>query len=151
MVVATPTSLLNRTQNHPAPTTDLPLGLILLIVFALALLFHVICRHLNPDVVTARYETTSSDDGSDRTIDSNIEPSLDRVAPTTTYKKWRIETSEVAKIGSGFDTCAICLEPMLDEDEIRQLQCEHIFHSSCFGQWFFSHDTCPVCKSCVIG
>ncbi|KAH7110784.1 hypothetical protein B0J13DRAFT_407429, partial [Dactylonectria estremocensis] len=73
---------------------------------------------------------------------------LDQVAQARIYKQWRAETNDAANIASGFDTCAICLEQMLDEDVIRHLRCGHFFHSSCFSQWFFRrHDTCPICKS----
>jgi hypothetical protein len=77
------------------------------------------------------------------------------------------ETSELTSIGSSFDiwwayestihqayflthSSAICLESLLDEDLIRRLQCGHIFYSNCFGQWFFGHDTCPICKSWIV-
>lgn len=121
--------------------------------------------HSNSYAATGSYETTSDDDTSDDS-DSNLEPGLDCVAPTRTYKQWRAETSELTSIGSCFDiwwayesnirrdyfltrSSAICLESFLDEDQIRRLQCDHIFHSSCFDQWFFSHDTCPICKSWI--
>jgi hypothetical protein len=43
---------------------------------------------------------------------------------------------------------AICLETLRDDDPIRLLSCDHIFHSSCLAKWFLKrHETCPLCKA----
>ncbi|KAJ9419225.1 hypothetical protein QL093DRAFT_2565363 [Fusarium oxysporum] len=129
MVAVIPTVASDETGNHSPPVTDLPLGLTFLAIFILALTCHVIL---------------SSDD--------SFEPvMLDQISPARTYWQWKAEMSDVVNTASGFNARAICLEPMADKDIIRHLQCCHVFHSSCFGQWFFRrHDTCPICKSRIM-
>ncbi len=44
------------------------------------------------------------------------------------------------------DTCAICLAPFNDEDEIRGLTCGHAFHVVCIDNWLSTRRACcPVC------
>lgn len=46
---------------------------------------------------------------------------------------------------------AICLEVLVDRDDVRRLQCQHVFHSSCIDSWFQNrHVDCPLCKSVFI-
>lgn len=41
---------------------------------------------------------------------------------------------------------AICLCEVNDTDVLRQLDCEHTFHSDCITAWYLAeHDTCPIC------
>ncbi|KAK2471204.1 hypothetical protein H9L39_17435, partial [Fusarium oxysporum f. sp. albedinis] len=33
-----------------------------------------------------------------------------------------------------------------DTDMVRQLDCEHTFHSDCIAAWYLANqDTCPIC------
>ncbi|KZF26058.1 hypothetical protein L228DRAFT_264488 [Xylona heveae TC161] len=46
------------------------------------------------------------------------------------------------------DTCAICLDTLNDDDEIRGLTCGHAFHASCIDPWLTSRRACcPLCKA----
>ncbi|KIW64933.1 hypothetical protein PV04_07233 [Phialophora macrospora] len=46
------------------------------------------------------------------------------------------------------DTCAICIDTIDDDDDIRGLTCGHAFHASCVDPWLTSRRACcPLCKA----
>ncbi|KAI9849229.1 MAG: hypothetical protein M1838_000217, partial [Thelocarpon superellum] len=46
------------------------------------------------------------------------------------------------------DSCAICLDNLDDEDDVRGLTCGHAFHASCLDPWLTSRRACcPLCKA----
>ncbi|KAJ9419424.1 hypothetical protein QL093DRAFT_2363981 [Fusarium oxysporum] len=52
---------------------------------------------------------------------------------------------------SSVDVCAICIEVLRDQDNVRQLKCKHVFHTGCIDSWFQRHHVdCPLCKSIFI-
>ncbi|CAJ2648512.1 unnamed protein product [Trifolium pratense] len=43
--------------------------------------------------------------------------------------------------------CAVCLCKIEEEDEIRVLRCNHMYHRECLDKWIgFKNNTCPLCR-----
>jgi len=43
-------------------------------------------------------------------------------------------------------SCSVCWEDFSDGESVKQLECEHCFHSGCIVPWLELHGTCPVCR-----
>ncbi|EFH55192.1 hypothetical protein ARALYDRAFT_901336 [Arabidopsis lyrata subsp. lyrata] len=64
-------------------------------------------------------------------------------APSTTYLDKESEEEEET------ETCAICLECILDEDKriYHMRNCSHMFHEECVIEWLNrQHNSCPLCR-----
>ncbi|KAJ8905682.1 hypothetical protein NDN08_002187 [Rhodosorus marinus] len=46
--------------------------------------------------------------------------------------------------------CSICLEDLLEDEVVRRLRCDHVFHVRCVDSWLRENKTCPVCKVEVV-
>ncbi|URD79764.1 RING-H2 finger protein [Musa troglodytarum] len=47
--------------------------------------------------------------------------------------------------------CAVCLCKLAEGEAARLLpKCNHAFHRACIDMWFYSHSTCPLCRSPVV-
>jgi hypothetical protein len=51
-------------------------------------------------------------------------------------------------MGTSGDTCAICIDTLEDDDDVRGLTCGHAFHAVCVDPWLTSRRACcPLCKA----
>lgn len=46
---------------------------------------------------------------------------------------------------SGITECCICYENINNED-LHQTICNHIFHNKCISLWKERNNTCPICR-----
>ncbi|KAL2016364.1 hypothetical protein VTK56DRAFT_3822 [Thermocarpiscus australiensis] len=51
-------------------------------------------------------------------------------------------------LGTSGDTCAICIDTLEDDDDVRGLTCGHAFHAVCLDPWLTTRRaSCPLCKA----
>ena len=86
-------------------------------------------------------------------------PGLDHesksLAPTTTAEDEDLDDDEhilnavpTAMLENPGDSCAICIDTLEDDDDVRGLTCGHAFHASCIDPWLTSRRACcPLCKA----
>ena len=50
------------------------------------------------------------------------------------------------------ECCSICLEDFKSGDNIKKLNCTHIFHKECLQPWFNDNNNrnCPMCRTDII-
>ena len=48
------------------------------------------------------------------------------------------------------DSCSICLEDFKTGDNIKKLNCTHIFHKECLEPWLNNNSNCPMCRTDII-
>jgi len=45
--------------------------------------------------------------------------------------------------------CSICGESDLKIDDLKVLQCNHIWHRDCINIWFTKNYSCPLCRNTI--
>ncbi|KAJ7971292.1 RING-H2 finger protein ATL52-like [Quillaja saponaria] len=74
-------------------------------------------------------------------IHSSIENSAAQLIPAHKYQK------ELGFVGED-GICAVCLCEFEEGEELRTLpECLHSFHVPCIDMWFYSHSSCPMCRT----
>jgi hypothetical protein len=79
---------------------------------------------------------------------------LPRVVSTMTFDDEEEEDDRINAalppdaLGAAGDTCAICIDTLEDDDDVRGLTCGHAFHAVCLDPWLTSRRACcPLCKA----
>lgn len=44
------------------------------------------------------------------------------------------------------EKCVICLSDFEDNEDVRRLQCLHLYHTSCIDKWLIMNKKCCVCR-----
>ena len=49
----------------------------------------------------------------------------------------------------GQDMCGICLEEMINTEDLYRAHCKHKFHKACLERWLKEGNRCPLCNEQV--
>ncbi|XP_047329858.1 E3 ubiquitin-protein ligase RHA2A-like [Impatiens glandulifera] len=51
----------------------------------------------------------------------------------------------------GLDSCIVCLSCLREGDQVRRLECRHVFHKKCFDGWLdHLNFNCPLCRTMIV-
>ena len=50
---------------------------------------------------------------------------------------------------STFFQCGICMDSFRENEKVKKLTCDHIFHIECMTQWLQTKKTCPFCDQAI--
>ena len=93
----------------------------------------------NPDAMT--YEQLLKLEEQVGSVNKGLSKARIDSLPNTRYKK---------RIFPENYQCIICMESFVENEDVKKLPCEHIFHKECIAQWLTNEKTCPFCKNEVI-
>jgi hypothetical protein len=73
------------------------------------------------------------------------ELTLDKVSNLEKFSNLDKETK------TKFDTCSICFDDFKEENIVRQIKCNHLFHKDCIDPWLLKESyQCPVCRESTL-
>ena len=58
----------------------------------------------------------------------------------------RVNTPSNPPVSDQKTQCSVCWEDFVLSEEVRKLNCDHIFHEKCIFPWLELHGTCPICR-----
>ncbi|TFB01911.1 Transmembrane domain-containing protein [Trichoderma ghanense] len=141
----------NATDVPSSPSTNhdyVPIIVMTVIVLTIIGIFFLLAQYTK---VLDRKKPREGQDDPENAQNAGRMEKLNQRVPNQSYRSWksrRESASGAVKKDTTFVVCAICLETLRDDDPIRLLQCDHIFHSLCLAKWFLKkHETCPLCKA----
>ena len=97
-------------------------------------------KHAQPEIETKTLASSSPNEITTREIqeaeeDMDDDEQIQNAVPTE-------------MLANPGDSCAICLDTLDDDDDVRGLSCGHAFHASCIDPWLTSRRACcPLCKA----
>jgi len=61
-----------------------------------------------------------------------------------------IPTQKFEKGEFNNDVCSVCFESFMEEEEVKALECKHVFHQTCIDPWLKKTLKCPLCRQLLI-
>ena len=61
----------------------------------------------------------------------------------------QIETINFDLYNTTLFQCGICMDSFNENEKIKKLHCDHIFHIDCMSQWLQTKKTCPFCDQAI--
>lgn len=67
--------------------------------------------------------------------------------PEEILNEMKVLKYSIQKYSNEFNTsCPICQEEFKENESIRDLLCNHLYHQDCIDEWFSENVSCPVCR-----
>ena len=146
---------------------------IIVLILALSIIFtlHFLTRWMHRRIYGTTYTAGGGSRGFATTLESleahrrsGPNQGLDKASieslPTFAYKQMMISDDDPQKLSDNGDDdgamarrlleCSVCLSEFQENEILKFLPaCKHTFHTECIDMWFFSHSTCPLCRTLV--
>ncbi|WAO97028.1 RING-type domain-containing protein [Fusarium falciforme] len=146
----------NSTQpnDYDASTLGLPIPHLVVFVVIIAIAFVFLILHLVKGRSISRQPRRDVESAKGTSRESIDAQTLNEANPSQKYKQvdgFNRQATCASAQSSSAEVCVICLEVLVDGDNVRRLKCKHLFHMSCIDSWFQKHHVdCPLCKSIFI-
>ena len=94
----------------------------------------------NASLSSSSFSSDSNDLGNNYLFDNNINNFNSDSIPDSILE-------DLSELNEENKMCSICLEEYKNNDIIKKLPCNHIFHSECLKIWLSNKTTCPICRN----
>ena len=69
------------------------------------------------------------------------------VVPATDDEIGALKTNIFKELENKYLDCNICLEEFVEDTQVKQMPCLHVFHGPCIVEWLKLCNSCPICRS----